>query len=161
MIKINFKENFKESISDKVSNLISNPISNQVDKVIEEPSIVSGPLHTDKYEELIELIKEESKKHIIVKKQKGENLFSANSVITTLAFLITSVLINVDVALADNVINSRETMQIAITLVGAISTIAARGSEGSSGVYTPNFMPGLNKEDYDLNNNGIDDRHEN
>ena len=160
MFDLNFKENLKEIITDEVSNVIDN----QVNKILDdEPAVITdhvggGPLHTEKYEELVELIKQESKKQVIINKQKGENLFSAKSVITTLAFLVTSVLIQVDVALADGKFSQREGIQVAITLIGAISTVAARGSEGDTGVYTPHGIPGLNKEFYDLNNNGIDDR---
>lgn len=165
MFNINFKENLKETISDEISDLISNEVDKVLDNepatITEIPSVyqpISGPLHTDKYEELVELIKQESKKQVVINKQKGENLFSAKSVITTLAFLVTSVLIQVDVALADNIISSREGIQIAITLIGAFSTVAARGAEGDQGVYTPHGLPGLDKEFYDLNQNGIDDR---
>lgn len=160
MFDLNFKENLKEIITDEVANVIDD----QVDNILEdEPAIITdhpggGPLHTDKYEELVDLIKEESKKQVILNKQKGENLFSAKSVITTLAFLLTSVLVQVDVALADGEFSKREGIQVAVTLIGAISTVVARGSEGDSGVYTPHGIPGLDKEYFDLNNNGIDDR---
>lgn len=128
--------------------------------IIEVPPVGSGPLHTETYKELIELIKNESKNQVIIQKQKAESLFSAKSVITVLAFLVSSVLIQVDVALADNTFSNREIIQIAITLIGAVGTVAARGAEGANGVYTPHGLPGLNKEDYDINRNGIDDRHE-
>ena len=55
-----------------------------------------------------------------------------------------------DGALLDKSISLNEGLGIAVSLLGSISTIAARGSEGATGVYTPNSLPGLNKEDYDL-----------
>ena len=167
MFNLNFKENLKEVIKDEVSTVIDNQVDKFLDNesatitqvdYLEQSEFQSGPLHTEKYAELIDLIKEESKKKVIANKQQGENLFSAKSVITTLAFLLTSVLVQVDVALADDNFSQREGIQVAITLIGAISTVAARGSEGDKGVYTSKFLPGLNKEDYDLNLNGVDDR---
>lgn len=157
MFNLNFKENLKETRSDEIPDLTYNEPA----IITEIPPVhqpVYGPLNTDKYEELVELIKQESNKQVVINKQKGENLFSAKSVITTLAFLITSVLTQLDVALADNEISNREGIQIAITLIGALSTVAARGAEGDQGIYTPHGMPGLDKEYYDLNNNNIDGR---
>lgn len=42
-------------------------------------------------------------------------------------------------------------------LFAAVATLALRGSEGSTAVYTNHFLPGLNKEDLDDNNNSIPD----
>lgn len=158
MFDLNFKENLKEALIDEVVDLVTDSPEDFLHSEEEflEPS--QGPLHTDKYEELIDLIKHQSANHIIVQKQQGKNLFGASSVIAIFLTLVASVLVQVDVALADGKFSNREGIQVAITLIGAITSIAARGAEGNQGVYSPHFLPGLNKEDYDLNNNGIDDR---
>jgi len=148
MFDLNFKENLKEVIVDEVADLIEDQLVPEQNDV--QPATVSGgPLHTDKYAELIDLIHKTSKNHIVVQKQQGKNLFAASSVITIFLALVTSVLVQVDVALSDGEFSNREGIQVAITLVGAISSIFARGTEGSQGVYTPHGMIGPNKEDYD------------
>lgn len=160
MFDLNFKENLKEALIDEaVDAVIKNP---EEFLHIEEPDVAiittPGPLYTENYKDLVDLIHETSKQHILIKKQEGISLFGASSVIAIFLTLVTSILVQVDVALADGQFTNREGIQVAITLIGAITSIAARGSEGSQGVYTPHGVPGLNKEDYDINRNGIDDR---
>lgn len=153
MFKLNFKENLKNIVNKKVSDVIDEATEPypELEKASISNSIytVSGPLYTDTYKELIDLINSKSKEQI-VKKQAADNLFSSKSVITVFAFLLTSVLVQLDSALLDKSISLNEGLGIAVSLVGSISTIAARGSEGATGVYTSNSLPGLNKEDYDL-----------
>lgn len=159
-----FKLNFKENIKSLISNQVEQVVNNKLQSAIEENNAVvprtdsatvsiskEGPLQTDKYLHLIELIKSNSK-DILIQKQDADNLFSAKSVITVFAFLLTSVLVQLDNALVDKEITMSEGALIIISLVGAGSTILARGAEGKTGVYTPGFMPGLNKEDYDNDN---------
>lgn len=162
MFKLNFKENIKDLIATQVEKVVENKLQSVVQK--EDGEILSttdsatvsiskeGPLHTDKYLALIELIKSNSKT-VLTQRQDADNLFSAKSVITVFAFLLTSILVQLDNALTDNKITMSEGALIIISLAGAGSTIVARGSEGKTGVYTPEFMPGLNKEDYD--NDGV------
>lgn len=161
MFKLNFKENIKSLISNQVGQIVDNKLEDIVNEKKDEVAITDsatvfisneGPLHTDKYLELIELIKSNSKK-VLVQKQNAENIFSAKSVITVFAFLLTSVLVQLDNALVDRKITMSESALIIISLVGAGSTVLARGAEGKTGVYTPEFMPGPNKEDYD--NDGV------
>ena len=153
MFKLNFKENLKNIVNKEVSDVIDKVTepSNELEKAtISNPIYnVSGPLYTDTYQELIDLINSKSKEQII-KKQPADNLFSSKSVITVFAFLLTSVLVQLDGALLDKSISLNEGLGIAVSLLGSISTIAARGSEGATGVYTPNSLPGLNTEDYYL-----------
>jgi len=160
MFDLNFKENLEKVIADEVSDLVENQVGNllNVEEDTESALIAGGPLHTDKYDELIELIHETSKNHVVVQKQEGKNLFAASSVIAIVLTLLTSVLVQIDVALADGEFSTREGIQISITLIGAITSIFARGTEGNQGIWTPRGVPGLDKEFYDLNNNGIDDR---
>lgn len=160
MFQINFKENLKKALAGEVVDLVEDQVGNLLgvaDEVPQAPNpvpvvtgpVVGGPLHTDKYDELIELIKESSKNHIIVKKQQGKNLFAASSVIAIVITLLMSVLVQIDSALVDKEFTAREGIQIAITLVGAASSIFARGTEGKAGVYTPHGVWGPDKEDYD------------
>lgn len=147
MFKLNFKENIKDLIKEELSEVIDKVVDNKVDKVKEDLNN-KGPLQTDKYLELIELINLSSKNHIVTAPQPKTNLFSAKSVITVAAFLLTSVLVQLDAALIDNKISNTEGIGLAVTLLGAVSTVAARGAEGKVGIYTNSKLPGLNKEDY-------------
>ncbi len=147
MFKLNFKENIKDLIKEELSEVIDKVVDNKVDKVKEDLDN-KGPLQTDKYLELIELINLNSKNHIVTVPQPKTNLFSAKSVITVAAFLLTSVLVQLDAALIDNKISNTEGIGLAVTLLGAVSTVAARGAEGKVGIYTNSKLPGLNKEDY-------------
>ena len=117
MFDLNFKENLKEVIVDEVSDLVEDQVGNllDVEEDVEPAVIGGGPLHTEKYEELIELIHETSKNHIVVQKQEGKNLFAASSVIAIVLTLLTSVLVQVDVALADGEFSTREGIQVSIT----------------------------------------------
>lgn len=161
MFKLNFKENIKSIISNQIGQIVDNKLEDIVNEKKDEVAITDsatvsisneGPLHTDKYLALIELIKSNSKQ-VLLQKQNAENIFSAKSVITVFAFLLTSVLMQLDNALVDRKITMSEGALIIISLVGAGSTVLARGVEGKTGVYTPGFMPGPNKEDYD--NDGV------
>lgn len=149
MFKLNFKENLKNIITNQVSDVVDEALKTKKSEVNTEEVVYSesGPLYTDKYNELIDLIN--SKSYEKLNKQKADNLFSSKSVITVFAFLVSSVLVQLDTALLDRNISLNEGVGIAVALLGSISTIAARGSEGATGVYTPNNMPGLNKEDFD------------
>lgn len=171
MFKLNFKETFKDLVKDNVNSVLDEVLDKTVNKVVEEKvaSTVEektevalekvGPLHTDKYLELIELINLNTKAALAKTPQPKTNIFSAKSVITVSAFLLTSVLVQLDVALTDNKVSTSEGVGIAVALIGAASTIAARGAEGKTGVYTPHGLSGLNKEDYyDANFDGIDDK---
>lgn len=161
MFKLNFKENIKDLILDQVSNVVDKVVDEKVDKVLVKKEeelnnlVSSGPLQTDKYYELIELINSTSKANIITMPQPKTNLFSAKSVITVAAFLLTSIVVQLDNALVDKNISLSEGLGIVIALTGALSTVAARGAEGKTGVYTNHVLPGLNKEDY--NNDGVID----
>lgn len=172
MFKLNFKEKIADVVIDKVVNEVRDEVRNRVfpnyksepltetplvdDQYLDSEVIYNNtPLQTDKYEELINVVNDISKKRIYKQKQQGKNLFSTPSVITILVFLCTAILTDVDQALVDSNISTREWIQIAITFAGAIGTVVARGSEGTTGVYTPHGIPGMNREDYD--NDGIPD----
>lgn len=176
MFKLNFKENLKEIVVDEIADIIGDELfpkekQPQENDFIQPPSNIQaplqpitespinspvnnidtyrGPLHTDKYEELIDLIHTTSKNNIIVKRQQGKNLFTVTSVLTIFLTLLTSILVQVDLALSDGKFSSREGIQVAIILIGGATSIFARGTEGSQGVWTPHGMPGLDKEDFD------------
>jgi hypothetical protein len=158
MFKLNFKENIKDLVKDQIEELVDEAIDKKVEEVVvkkEEETSNQTLLQTDKYLELIELINLNSKAAIVTLPQSKTNLFSAKSVITVAAFLVTSVLAQVDNALIDKKISYKEGLAISIALIGAMGTVAARGAEGKTGVYTPDYMYGLNKEDY--NNDGVVD----
>lgn len=153
MFKLNFKENIKNILLDQISTVVDDVVDDvvptKVDPVLhekEELNSSDGPLQTDKYYELIELINSTSRANIV--ETSKTNLFSAKSVITVAAFLLTSIMVQLDNALLDNTISVTEGYSLAITLVGALSTVAARGAEGKTGVYTAHSLPGLNKEDF-------------
>jgi hypothetical protein len=167
MFKLNFKENLKNIVNKEVSDVIDQAvdpdvISQAIDSIettettvkIDEVNVqversTSGPLYTNTYKELINLINSKTQQHLF-KKQPIDNLFSSKSVITIFAFLLTSILVQLDEALLDKRISLNEGLILTVSLLGSVSTIAARGAEGSTGVYTPKSLPGLNKEDYDL-----------
>jgi len=164
MFKLNFKEQLAsivvDQVVDKVAEKIFSPedeldipaeLSNQYSEsdVLENISSESTPLQTAKYQELIDAVNSAAKLKMQKQKQQGKNLFSLPSVLTIAVFAVTGILTQVDQSLADNVISTREWVQIAITGAGVIGSIAARGGEGSTGAYTPHILPGLNKEDFD------------
>lgn len=163
MFKINFKERLAnlvvDEVVDKVVDKIFTPedeleIPSELETQYDEADVIdivpyNTPLQTAKYQELIDAVNAASKLKLQKQKQEGKNLFSLPSVITIAVFAITGLLTQVDQSLADNVISTREWVQIAITGAGVIGTIAARGGEGRTGVYTPHVLPGLNKEDFD------------
>lgn len=158
MFKLNFKENIKDIVKDQVDQLLDKVVDEKVEEVVvkkEEEIVNKSLLQTDKYLEIIELINLNSKAAIVTLPQSKTNLFSAKSVITVAAFLLTSVIVQLDNALLDKKISYTEGLSLSIALIGAISTVAARGAEGKTGVYTPDYMLGLNKEDY--NNDGVVD----
>lgn len=163
MFKLNFKETLAnlvvDEVVDKVVDKIFTPedeleVPSELDTQYLEPDAVDvvpyqTPLQTDKYQELIDAVNHAARLKMQEQKQRGKNIFSLPSVITVIVFAVTGILTQVDQALADNVISTREWVQIAITATGVAGTIAARGGEGRTGVYTPHILPGLNKEDYD------------
>lgn len=156
MFNLNFKDSLKILLKQKTNTLIEEAVDTSSELVLtpqidiqEEANIEkSGPLSTDQYLELIDLLKVNSKNKL--KEQPSENLFTVKSVLTVLVFLITSILVQLDNALIDNKLSSTELVQLSIVLIGAVSTVAARGSEGNLGVFTPHYMSGLNKEDYEV-----------
>jgi len=153
-MNFNFKDTVEKLLNRKATNLITKVVEAPIEitETSEEASTeikTEGALQTDNYLTLIELIKLTSQSSI--KTQPTQSLFTAKSVLIVFAFLLTSILVQLDNALADDVFSFKEGIQVAIALIGAISTVAARGSEGNTGIYTPNYMLGLNKEDYSSN----------
>jgi hypothetical protein len=156
MFKLNFKENIKDLLKGQVDEIVSKEVEpEQAENITKKEDYNNSLLHTDKYLELIELINLNSKAAIVAAPQPKTNLFSAKSVVTVAAFLLTSVLVQLDNALLDRKVSYSEGVGIAIAFIGAISTVAARGAEGKEGVFTPEGLPGLNKKDF--NNDGLID----
>lgn len=156
MFKLNFKENIKDLLKGQVDEIVSKEVEpEQAESITKKEDYNNSLLHTDKYLELIELINLNSKAAIMTVPQPKTNLFSAKSVVTVAAFLLTSVLVQLDNALLDRKVSYSEGVGIAIAFIGAISTVAARGAEGKEGVFTPEGLPGLNKKDF--NNDGLID----
>jgi len=180
MFRLNFKEQLAnlvvDEFVDKVADKIFSPeddldipveLENQfiesdvVESLKEENLNKETPLQTAKYQELIDIINKTSKGKMQKYKQEGKPIFSLPSIITIAVFGITGILTQVDQSLSDNIITPREWVQLTITAVGVIGTIAARGGEGRTGVYTPHALPGLNKEDFiDEDLDGLDDRYQ-
>jgi hypothetical protein len=147
-----FKLNFKELLTNEISSVVNTQLQKNTEaqtnpKSELEPENASVK-HTKEYYELVELINKISKKEIKTQTQKAVPLFSTKSVITILAFLISSIYVQVDAALVDNNFSHNEMFEVFVTLVGAAAAVTARGAEGKAGVYTAHSLPGLNKEDY-------------
>jgi hypothetical protein len=146
MFKLNFKESIKGLLTEQVSDLIEEALDSKTP--VKSDQTETPEIKSKEYYELIDLINKVSKKEIKTQAQKAVPLFSTKSVITIIAFLVSSIYVQVDAALMDNNFSHNEMFEVFVTLVGAAAAVTARGAEGKAGVYTAHSLPGLNKEDY-------------
>lgn len=91
-------------------------------------------------------------------KYDRKNVFSLPSVVGVFMFILSTAFMSIYTAVEDEKVTTQEKLLIGYLVLGGISQVVLRGSEGATAVYSPKGLPGKNKEDYDINGNGIDDR---
>ena len=116
-------------------------INNDVDSLVVKTTSVDRDLGNN-------LLNAQTSSVELLNKTKGKNLFSLPSVITIGFFLLSTVYIDIDQSLEDGRFSTREMFKILYLGLGGLAALVARGSEGKTGVYSPNFLPGLSKEDF-------------
>ena len=169
MFKLNFEEKIKDITHTNILNTVSDFIVDDEDDILtdkknvildEQYDVVEGNSisYQDKYEPAIELLNNKPGDYTKEQKARGEHLFTTRSFFAILFFCITAVLTDFKVAYADKKITADEWIDLGIILTGSIITLIARGAEGSTGVYTSDWMPGLNKNDFSFIDENKDDR---
>lgn len=82
-------------------------------------------------------------------KYDKKNIFSLPSVVGIFMFVLSTSFMSIYNAVEDEKITLQEKLLIAYLITGGLSEVLLRGSEGATAVYTPNGLPGKNKDDYD------------
>ena len=166
MINLNFKETIadlaKEQALDFVQDKVTDFLVDDEEEytVIDElPQFDSTPYEPVSNPPSQEVLQAKQAAQVLVQRVEGKNLFSLPSMITIAFFILSTCFLDIDAALIDGKLSFREGFKIVYLVMGAVATLVARGSEGKSGTYTPDWCPGLSKCDFlDENQDGIDDR---
>lgn len=97
-------------------------------------------------------------KQYALPKYDKKNIFSLPSVVGIFMFVLSTSFMAVYNAVEDEKITLQEKLLIGYLIAGGVSEVILRGSEGATAVYSPKGLPGRDKDFYDENGNGVDDR---
>lgn len=168
MFKLNFKETLTEVAKDVAKDAAHDFVQGAVDEIFIDdsnanvnvpPSIIHDPgisYETGPSESLIEA---KANAQILIEKVEPKNLFTLPSILTVLFFMFSTVYIDLDQALEDNNISTREFFKLFYLAFGGVVTLVARYNDPKSEIYTPHNVLGKDREYFvDQNKDGVDDR---
>lgn len=172
MIDLNFKDVLGNVVKDKASDFVEDKIEKVLnieepkDFTIHDPSLDTESAsinyhHSNNEFSTESLERARSKSEELIQKVDASNIFTLPSIITVLFFLLSTVYLDLDAALADNKLSLRESLKLLYLGLGGVATLVARYNDPKKDVYTPHYVLGKDKEDFiDLNHNSVDDRYE-
>ena len=167
MFKLNFKEALTEVAKDVAKDAAHDLVQGTVDEIVIDDSVEDGSLPPSiihdpnlSYERPSEsLIEAKANAQVLLEKVEPKNLFTLPSILTVLFFMFSTVYIDLDQALEDNKISTREFFKLFYLAFGGLVTLVARYNDPKTDVYTPHNVLGKDREYFvDLNKDGIDDR---